>query len=116
MNVGHTEVFVKDPALAKEFYVDVLGFEIETIQRERLVWLKKGPLTILLRPGRKASSPATYQEAPIGLVFYTDDLKKTSEELRQRGLKFLGTDGSESCLTFSDHDGNWFQLVNPQSF
>ena len=31
--------------------------------------------------------------------------------LRERGLEFRGTDGSESCLTFMDPDGNWFQLA-----
>jgi hypothetical protein len=46
-------------------------------------------------------------------VFYTDDVDKTAAELRARGLVFRGEDGP-GCLTFTDPDGHWFQLVNPR--
>jgi catechol 2,3-dioxygenase-like lactoylglutathione lyase family enzyme len=115
MEVGHTEIFVKNPMEAKDFYISVLGFDLEVIQHEKYVWLNKGNQVILLKPGRKAATPATYQEAPSAIVFYTEDLDKTVEELKGRGLKFSGTDGSDRCLTFADPDGNWFQLVDPKA-
>lgn len=115
MEIGHTEIYVKSPMEAKDFYVNVLGFELEVIQHEKFVWLNKGKQVILLKPGRKAPTPSTYQEAPSAVVFYTNNLDKTVEELKDRGLKFLGTDGSDRCLTFTDPDGNWFQLVDPNS-
>ncbi|MCE9583720.1 MAG: VOC family protein [Planctomycetes bacterium] len=112
--VGHLEIFVTDPSRAKEFYRNVLGFEIGDIQHEgKVVWMTKGELTILLRPGSPAA-PATYQESTVAIVLYTDDLDAEMKDLKNRGLVFKGTDGSDRCLTFTDPDGNWFQLVNPE--
>lgn len=111
---GHTEVFVKDPLRSKDFYIDILGFELETIQNEKFVWLKSGSCVILLRPGRGTPEAPDYQSSKSGFVLYTNDLDTTKAELTGRGLEFKGTDGSDKCLTFTDPDGNWFQLVNPQ--
>ena len=47
MQVGHTEIYVKNPVDAKDF-----------------------------------------QEAPSAIVFYTNDLDKTVEELKGRGFSF----------------------------
>ena len=44
------------------------------------------------------------------------DLEKSRNELISRGLIFRGTDGSDECLTFTDPDGNWFQLTDPDHF
>jgi len=109
--MGHIEIFVKNPLIAKDFYIDVLGFETEEIQQEKFVWLKKGSSIILLRPGMP-ENPETYQEANIALVIYTDDLHKAKEHFISKGVSFKGTDGSENCLTLTDNDGNWFQLVD----
>ena len=114
MNLGHTEIFVTDSMKAKEFYENILGFKVEEVQGGEFVWLKRNDSLFLLRPGRKAPTPETYQDAPSALVLYTDDLARTSQELKDRGLNFKGTDGSQNCLTFTDPDGNWFQLVNPK--
>ena len=110
---GHIEVFVKDPMSAKDFYINVLGFELDTIQNDKFVWLKSGTYVILLRPGKEQAEQPDYQSARAGFVMYTDNLEKTKSELARRGLEFKGTDGSDKFLTFTDPDGNWFQLVNP---
>ena len=115
MNLGHIELLVKDPATSKKFYVDVLGFTlIEEQGGGSFVWLKSGDSLILLRPGNGAPESPEYSSGSTGLVIYTNDLGKTKDELESRGLEFKGTDGSDSCLTFTDPDGNWFQLVNPE--
>ena len=113
MRLGHIEVFVTDPMRAKAFYEDVLGFEVETVQGGQFVWLKNGPSSVLLRPKRQAADAATYQQSPSAMVLYTDDLDATVADLESKGLEFRGTDGSPGCLTFTDPDGNWFQLVSP---
>ncbi|MEO8512741.1 MAG: VOC family protein [Ignavibacteria bacterium] len=110
---GHIEIFVKDPLESKDFYINVLGFELETIQNDKFVWLKSGNYVILLRPGKKSEVADNYQTSKTGFVMYTNDLDVTKGELIGRGLEFRGTDGSDKCLTFTDPDGNWFQLVNP---
>ena len=114
MNLGHIEIFVRDPLKSKEFYKDILGFTIEDIQKDKYVWLKKGHAEILLRPRKNSLQIKNYQSTNIGLVLYTDDLKSAVNELTSKGVKFEGTDLSEKCLTFTDPDGNWFQLVNPK--
>ncbi|MBI3257968.1 MAG: VOC family protein [Ignavibacteriae bacterium] len=111
--VGHIELFVKDTLASKEFYSDILGFkEIET-QAGVFVWMHKGKLKILLRPSQSQFPSKDYQSTNIGFVLYTDNLENAVKELESKGLQFRGTDGSEKCLTFTDLDGNWFQLVNP---
>lgn len=110
---GHIEIFVNDPIISKDFYINILGFELETVQHEKFVWLRSGNCTFLLRPGKPPEAAGNYQSARAGFVLYTDDLEETGAELLKKGLMFKGTDGSDRCLTFTDPDGNWFQLVNP---
>lgn len=118
IKMGHIEVFVEDPMASKDFYCGMLGFELDTIQQEKFVWLRAGEYTILLRPaggsqtGNK-SRGEEYRSAEKGFVLYTNDLETAKTDLESKGLVFKGTDGSERCLTFTDPDGNWFQLVNP---
>jgi catechol 2,3-dioxygenase-like lactoylglutathione lyase family enzyme len=114
LETGHLEFFVKDPIKSKDFYIDILGFDLEVIQHEKFVWLNKDNITILLRPGKPSIPAENYHSANIALVIYTDDLEKCVEELKSKGLEFKGIDGSSRCLTFTDYDGNWFQLVNPK--
>lgn len=109
---GHIELFVTDPLQSRRFY-EALGFTVEEIQLEQLVWMTFDGTTILLRPRRIAGAPSSYQDAPVGMVIYTDNLDEARAELERRGIVFRGTDGSDRCLTFADPDGNWFQLVDP---
>ena len=115
LQIGHIELFVKNPLASKDFYCNILGFEEVTIQAGNFVWLKKDYLEILLRP--QISEPTSigdkYEKSNIGMVLYTDDLQQTAKELKSKGLTFKGTIDTEKCLTFTDLDGNWFQLVNP---
>jgi len=114
MKLGHIELFVNDPLEAKEFYTTVLGFKLIDVQANKYVWIETGSISILLRPGTGKDTQNTYGDATAGLVLYTEDLDRIAQELTVRGLKFRGNDGSPQCLTFTDPDGHWFQLVNPQ--
>jgi catechol 2,3-dioxygenase-like lactoylglutathione lyase family enzyme len=110
---GHIEIFASDVARSTTFYRDVLGFDVTATQADRFVWLQKGDLEILLRPGRPPQPACRYEDAPLGVVLYTDDLDGAVEGLRRRGLHFRGTVDSEKCPAFVDPDGNWLQLVDP---
>lgn len=113
MEIGHIELFVTDTMKSLTFYRDILGFSVEAVQNDTFVWMSSGDVTLLLRPGNNTFNQAEYKLYPQGIVLYTDDLDTMREELTKRGLTFLGTDGSPRCLTFTDLDGHWFQLVNP---
>ncbi len=116
MQIGHIELFVNDLAQARQFYEEVLGFEVTAVQGNgQFIWLKLGDTEILLRPGQESPFISAYDQATAGLVLYTNDIGQTARTLTQRGLKFLGRDGDDDCLTFTDPDGHWFQLVNPES-
>jgi catechol 2,3-dioxygenase-like lactoylglutathione lyase family enzyme len=111
--MGHFEIFVRDVQKSRIFYEDVLGFEFFDQQGDQFVWLKNGDLEFLLCPGENPSHAPDYQKTSMTIVLYTEDLTTTKNELERRGLEFKGFDGSEKCLTFTDPDGNWIQLVNP---
>lgn len=112
MKIGHLEIFVAHPLKSRDFYVNVLGFEEVAVQGP-YIWVKLGETEILLRPGKNPSPSSSYQNAASAVTLYCDDLAKNIKKLESRGLEFKGTDGSNKCPTFTDPDGNWFQLVNP---
>lgn len=112
MKIGHIELFVKDASASKGFYQSVLGFEVVAVQSPDQVWVRCGEMEILLRKGSPTNS-IKYETSNNGIVLYTDDLESASQELIKRGLTFKGTVDTEKCLTFTDLDGHWFQLVNP---
>lgn len=117
MRFGHIELFVREVPRARDFYVDVLGFELVVEQgpageAPRTVWVKLGETELLLRPGEPGEA-AAFNLATANLVLYTDELEKDAALLHSRGLQFQGDDGP-GCLTFTDPDGHWWQLVGPQ--
>ncbi len=99
---------------SKNFFCDMLGFELTDIQEDKFVWIRSQSTDILLRPGTPPIPLEEYELAQAGIVLYTDVLEKVKTQLKAKGLAFKGIDGSENCLTFTDPDGNWFQLVNPK--
>lgn len=116
VRVGHIELFVTDVANSLTFYRDVIGFTAAADQSPGLAWLEKSGLEILLRSGGQAAQIMHYQDAPAGIVLYTEDLQAAARQLISLGLTFRGTVDTEKCLTFTDPDGHWFQLVNPDDF
>ena len=113
MKFGHIEILSRDPDKALQFYRDILGFEVTIVQNERFIWLKKDDVEILIRPGNPPEPPPRYEDAGTGLVLYTKNLEILLAELVEKGLEIRGTVDSGDCYTFTDPDGNWFQLVDP---
>lgn len=113
LRFGHIEILSADPQAARRFYEDLLGFELTVVQSEDFIWLRQGELEVLIRPGDPPAPAGRYESAPTGFVLYTDRLDELLEGLQARGLEVRGTVDSERCFTFTDPDGNWFQLVDP---
>src|SRR5262245_51184505 len=115
IKLGHIELFVQDPARSREFYLDMLEFEVIAEQGGgSFIWLKSGDREILLRRATSPPKPESYQQSGIAFVMYTDDLAATLSKLKSRGLVPRGEDGGAKCPTFVDPDGHWFQVVNPE--
>lgn len=113
MEPGHLEILAEDPNRTQKFYCDVLGFELTTIQGGQFIWLKKGQMEILIRPGQKQDTASRYEDAAVGFVIYTDDIEESLKQLRGKGVEIRGMVDSNKCYSFTDPNGNWFQLVDP---
>jgi catechol 2,3-dioxygenase-like lactoylglutathione lyase family enzyme len=112
MKLGHIELFVRDLLRSKQFYEEVLGFEVTAVQ-EQFVWLQLGDTEIFLRPGTPPPAASSYEKTAVALVLYTDNMPQTLARLHEYNLTCQPMDGD--CYTFTDPDGNWFQLVDPKS-
>ncbi len=132
--LSHVTFFVLDQEKAREFYVDKLGFKVNTdVKMENgFRWLTvnapdQPDLEIaLLNPleglGHDAEVKAAYkvllEKGGLGAgVFRTPDCRATYEELKAKGVGFKGEPkeqfyGTEAILF--DGLGNWFSMSQPK--
>ena len=128
--MSHVLIWVKNQQQALEFYRDKLGFEVDTdaMLGEDFRWLtlrvkgQTGFEIILMEPkagmmldGESAAQLSSLIEKGVlgGGVFEADDIYKTYEELKARGVQFKGPPSVQSWGTATvmiDNSGNWFSL------
>jgi catechol 2,3-dioxygenase-like lactoylglutathione lyase family enzyme len=133
--VSHVNVWVHDQDEALAFYTGKLGFEVrEDVTLEQFGnyrWLTVGPVTqpdlqfILSLPGPPALDPDVAEQL-MGLVargavsgggtviFDTDDVQATYEDLTARGVEFTQEPMERSYGTdaaFRDPSGNEFRIT-----
>jgi catechol 2,3-dioxygenase-like lactoylglutathione lyase family enzyme len=140
--MSHSAIFVLDQDVAKDFYVNKLGFEVSMDQSmpNGFRWLTVSPkgqpdLQIILM--KVAPSPfdvANVQkiqpqdvETIGGLmkkgafgagVFQTADCRKTYEEMKAKGVEFLSAPKDQFYgveAVFRDPFGNWFSMTQPKN-
>ena len=133
-NVSLVTVFCLDQDTARDFYVDVLGFEPRTdvTMGEGFRWVTVGHPSqpelevTLMTPGPPLTTEAAAfvrrqleagQMAGLGLR--VDDCRKTYAELAAKDVTFLQEPaerpyGVEAILR--DVSGNWMVLVEPREF
>lgn len=111
---GHLEIFVQDPLKLKDFYTNVLGFEVIAVQGEgRNIWFKSGSMEILLRGGAEKNAAAGH-DMSFDIVLYTDDFNGDAGRIKKAGVELSCREGESDCLYFQDPEGNWYQLVDPR--
>lgn len=114
--VKFVSIPVRDQKKAVEFWTEKLGFEVLTDQpfdgKQR--WVELG---VAGSPTRVVPFAMDGWEERIGkfmnVVFYTDNVEKTYQELTARGVEFLAPPKKEEWGTssiFKDQDGNQFVL------
>jgi len=128
--MSHAMIYVKNQQEALEFYRDKLGFEVDTdaMMGEDFRWLtmrikgQPGFEIILMEPkaGMLLDEESAAQLRALmnkgmlgGGVFETDDIHKTYDELKARGVEFKGPPTTQSWGTatvMKDNSGNWFSL------
>jgi catechol 2,3-dioxygenase-like lactoylglutathione lyase family enzyme len=133
-NVSLVNVFCLDQDKARDFYVDVLGFELRTdvTAGEGFRWVTVGhpsqpelDLT-LMTPGPPMDAEAAdflrrqLQKGQMGGVgLQVDDCRKTHAELVAKGVEFVQEPaerpyGVEAVMR--DVSGNWLVLVEPKDY
>jgi lactoylglutathione lyase len=116
--VSKVVIDVDDQARALRFWTTTLGFELhQDTTRGEERWLEVGTpdtrLILVLSP-RQDKRPRASQPLPTSnVVFYCDDLAKTYEDLRSRGVEFPQAPVELSFgwwSLFQDQEGNRFAL------
>ncbi len=133
--MSHTSLFVTDQEKAYDFYVNKLGFKVNTdaTMENGFRWLTVNPpeqpdLEIVLFPvsGTGTGFDEEVQNALKLLldkgimgagVFHTPDCRATYEELKSKGVVFKSEPteqfyGTEAVIT--DGCGNWFSMTQPK--
>lgn len=128
--LSHVCIYVLDQDSAKEFYVDKLGFKVNTDAEygEGFRWLTVTPpeqpdleiSLMAIKSGMALDEEAAaamrtlVQKGHFGVgAMETPDIRKTYEELKAKGVKFRSEPeeqfyGIEAVL--QDDSGNWFSL------
>ncbi len=115
-------VYVTDQDRALLYYRDALGFEVTSDVKwgTDFRWLTVAPRggqakLVLMKPTPEMGPPASLVGQRTGIVFYTEEIYRTYQELLDRGVHFTGEpqrrDWGGLEAQFADPDGNRFELV-----
>jgi catechol 2,3-dioxygenase-like lactoylglutathione lyase family enzyme len=133
-NISLITTYCLDQDKARDFYVNILGFEARTdiMMGEGFRWVTVGHPSqpeieiTLMKPGPPLDADAAafvrrqLEKGQMGgLGLRVDDCRKTYEELSAKGVTFLQEPserpyGVEAVMR--DNTGNWFVLVEPRPF
>ena len=140
--MSHSAIFVLDQDVARDFYVNKLGFEVgmDESMPNGFRWLTVSPkgqkdLQIILM--KVAPSPfeganvqkiqpqdvetirELMKKGAFGAgVFQTADCRKTYEEMKAKGVEFLSPPKDQFYgieAVFRDPFGNWFSMTQPKN-
>jgi catechol 2,3-dioxygenase-like lactoylglutathione lyase family enzyme len=128
--LSHATLYVRDQNKAYEVYVNKLGFKVNTDMKmdTGFRWLTVSPPTqpgieiLLAEPNEPMFSADLVphlralldKDAMGGGVLETDDVQKTYEELKAKGIEFAKPPTKEFYgieALFKDGCGNWFSLT-----
>jgi len=128
----HTQVWVHDQDEALAFYTEKLGMELRedvTVpEMGNFRWLSVGvpgqdvSITLMAVPGPPVFDEETREQirtllakgAAGGLFFSTDDVRRSYEEMKRRGVEFLQEPTEQPYgidAGFRDPSGNNFRLA-----
>ena len=133
--MSHTTIYVLDQDVAKDFYVDKLGFELKAdySAANGFCWLTVAPqgqaeIEIALTKVGSGGELGKMKGDAGGLlkkgcfsagVFQTADCRKTYEECKAKGVEFVSEPKDEFygvVAVFKDPFGNWISMSQPKNY
>jgi catechol 2,3-dioxygenase-like lactoylglutathione lyase family enzyme len=133
--LSHTSIYVNDQEKAYDFYVNKLGFKVNTDAKmdNGFRWLTVNPpeqpdLEVVLFPAtsevngfdqdvRDALKLLLEKGAMGAGVLETPDVRATYEELKEKGVQFKSEPKEQfygiECIV-TDGCGNWFSMTQPK--
>ena len=139
--MSHSAIFVLDQDVAKDFYVNKLGLEVnmDASMPNGFRWLTVSPKgqpdfeIILMKVAPSPMEGETQKIQPQDVetirelvkkgafgagVFQTADCHKAYEELKAKGVEFLSPPKDQFYgveAVFRDPFGNWFSMTQPKN-
>jgi predicted enzyme related to lactoylglutathione lyase len=116
LNLQHIEVHVSSLEKAREFYITILGLElIEETPALNLFSVKAGGVRISIFGGYDANTIRHEKMTGTHIIFRTDDILKTKNELLARGHTLNGemfeAPGFIKGFNTADPDGNIIEIA-----
>jgi catechol 2,3-dioxygenase-like lactoylglutathione lyase family enzyme len=130
--MSHSAIFVLDQEVAKDFYVNKLGFEVNMDQSMpkgqpdlQIILMKVAPSPFdvanvqKIQPQDVETIGGLMKKGAFGAgVFQTADCRKTYEEMKAKGVEFLSAPKDQFYgveAVFRDPFGNWFSMTQPKN-
>jgi lactoylglutathione lyase len=114
--IATVAVYVEDQQAALKFWTEQVGFVVHRQEQmtPQASWLEVGPegaaTRVVIYP--RAMMP-NWQELKASIVFECDDIDRTCQEMKERGVTFVEEPKKMawgSYARFQDPDGNEFLL------
>jgi catechol 2,3-dioxygenase-like lactoylglutathione lyase family enzyme len=131
--MSHATIFVNNQEEALEFYRDKLGFVVHTDamvgpdfrwltmnvpdQPDFEIVLMEPKAGMLMDEATATQLREILAKGVLGAgVFNTDNCRETYEEMKSKGVQFVGEPAERPYgveAVFKDNSGNWFSLTQP---
>lgn len=115
LRVSHVMLGVESTAKALPFYRDILGLALQA-EHPGFSFLDAGSFTLALSEGLARASE--FRVGATELVFGVEDVTATYNELRAKGVTFLGEPravaGPMFAANFTDPDGHRLSIFGPE--
>ena len=112
--LDHVVLHVKDVSVSKQFYVELLGMEVEHENPGR-VFLSCGQQRVaFFERERSGSKAAGHDLNHLALQIESGSTKEVKAALEQRGIEVSGRKGDPNCIYFHDPDGHQLQILTPR--
>ncbi len=119
MKLGIMMIFVTDLAVAKEFYCDVLGFQLKWEHGDRLEFEHPGCRFVAFKCETNANVTGYSTAARSVFVFEVPAIDQSFREMRSKGVHFLHSEPAENEFSryaaFADPFGNVHEIYEPKN-